>query len=187
MNKISHSLWLICMLFQRTFQLNNKKIIMIWIKQKDKHFVTHSLYTSLCTEPASPGWDPPWDTYIGLIPFQRNRRVRYILSCSGFCRGSRTPYWGLEPSPSWMPASSRKGKSSGGEGPVGHWHRDGHRVRSANRTSRPQQKAAFVVAVLLIFFLSLSRICSWGIFLCLILLTVSPMLCFSHKLHRPIG
>lgn len=54
----------------------------------------------------------------------------------GSVRGSRTPYWGSEPSPSWMLASSRKGKSSGEGGPAGPSHRDGHRVRNANRTSR---------------------------------------------------
>ncbi|KAA8586477.1 hypothetical protein FQN60_000313 [Etheostoma spectabile] len=53
-------------------------------------------------------------------------------------RGLKTQFWGLEQFPSWMPASSRKGKSSGGEGPAGRWHRDGHRVRSANRTSKPK-------------------------------------------------
>lgn len=74
----------------------------------------------------------------GIIPYRDLRLVEMLrLSIFVFMlyRGSRTPYWGLEQSPSWMLVSSRKGKSSGGEGPVGPWHRDGHRVRSANRTS----------------------------------------------------
>lgn len=63
-------------------------------------------------------------------------------------RGSRTPYWGLEQSPNWMPASSRKEKISGGEGLVGPWHREGHRVRSANQTSRPETMHVLVAVVL---------------------------------------
>lgn len=74
-------------------------------------------------------------------PFQQVKNLMCVslssLHISRLSRGSRTPYWGLGQSPSWMPASSRKGKSSGGEGPVGPLHRGGHRVRSASRTSRP--------------------------------------------------
>lgn len=71
----------------------------------------------------------------------------YFLLCVCPPRGSRTPFWGLEQSRSWMPASSRKGKSSGGEGPVGPWHRDGHRVRSADLTSRQREKLHVLHAV----------------------------------------
>lgn len=84
-----------------------------------------------------PGW-------VGLTCLG-NISLTCILSCCGLSRGSRTPYWGLEQSPSWMPASSRKGKSSGGEGPAGPWHRGGHRARSASQTSRPEEKAAGLV------------------------------------------
>lgn len=72
--------------------------------------------------------------------------LSHILS--GSSRGSRTPYWGLEQSPSWMPASSRKGKSSGGDGPVGPWHRDGHRVRSANQTSRLEETNLHILGLI---------------------------------------
>lgn len=98
--------------------------------------------------------------YSGHFLQVRDNHRMCILCHSGFSRGSRTPYWGLEQSPSWMPASSRRGKSSGGEGPAGPWHRDGHRVRSADQTSRPKKKLHITAALLLIFLLSPSQICS---------------------------
>ncbi len=128
----------------------------------NKYWPDHWLYTVLCTQPSSSKilligssfkyllriihvfnkhllrhFKAPEQRSLLLV---RNKHIMCILSRSGFSRGSRTPYWGLEQSPSWMPASSRKGKSSGGEGPAGPWHRDGHRVRSENRTSRPEKK-----------------------------------------------
>lgn len=57
-----------------------------------------------------------------------------------FFRGWRTPYCGLEQSASWMPVSSRKGKSSGKKGPAGSWHNGGHRVKRANQKSRPAHR-----------------------------------------------
>lgn len=143
-----------------------------------------------------------WDLHYraNFYKFERNTVVIFSLG-SVFSRGSRTPYWGLEQSPSWMPASSRKGKSSGGEGPAGPWHRDGHRVRSANQTSRPERKLHIWVAMLLIFFLSQSHICSWMILLyawrvssyaeklgmqrLLRRSSSDKFLCISHAVHLP--
>lgn len=62
-----------------------------------------------------------------------------LVSLWIFCvsyRGLRTPFWGSELSPSWMPASSRKGRSSERGEPAGPWLRDGPRVRNANRRGR---------------------------------------------------
>ncbi|XP_054586409.1 etoposide-induced protein 2.4 homolog isoform X2 [Nothobranchius furzeri] len=63
-------------------------------------------------------------------------------------RGSKTPYWGLGRSPSWTPASSRKGRSSGGDGPVGLSLRDGPRARNANQTMSQKLPAGSSSAVL---------------------------------------
>lgn len=146
-----------------------------------------------------------WDLHYraNFYKFERNTVVIFSLG-SVFCRGSRTPYWGLEQSPSWMPASSRKGKSSGGEGPAGPWHRDGHRVRSANQTSRLERKLHWLQCS---WFSSLAKVTyahGWYYYMPDVLAAMlkswecnaswddplrtsfcaSPMLCIHHKLNK---